>query len=67
MEGSESLTGSHPPFDRPVILLDDVVEIAHRPASTTSTQFSGALELTDSYWIGWVPIYVDYSRPRVTR
>jgi hypothetical protein len=34
------LTGSHPPFDRPVILLDDVVQIAHRSASTTSTQFS---------------------------
>jgi hypothetical protein len=37
------LTGSHPPFDRPVILLDDVVQIAHRSASITSTQFSSRL------------------------
>jgi hypothetical protein len=42
MEGPESLTGSHPPFDRSVILLDDVVQVTYWAASTTSSEFSGA-------------------------
>ena len=47
IEGAESLTGSHPAFDRSVILLHDVVQVAYRAASATSSEFSAALELSD--------------------
>ena len=35
-EGSEALTGSHPAFDRPVILLYNIVQIAYGAAAATS-------------------------------
>jgi len=35
IEGAKPLTGSHPPFDRPLIPLHDVVELAARAAPAT--------------------------------
>ena len=38
LEFSESLLGVYSPFDSAVVLLDDVVQVLHRPMSTASAE-----------------------------
>jgi hypothetical protein len=47
----KALTGSDPAFDRSVVLLHDIVQVAHWPASAASAQFSGPLQFSDDLWI----------------
>ena len=37
-ERSEALARSHAPFDGPMILLQDVIKVLHRPQSTSTPQ-----------------------------
>jgi len=43
-----------------VILLDDVVQVAHRPASTSLSEFSDLLEFSLDLRIRRIPIHVDH-------
>src|ERR1700730_7425934 len=60
IEGAKSLTGSHQSFDRSVILLHDVVEVADRTTPAASSEFSGELEFSNDLRIGRIPIHVDH-------
>jgi hypothetical protein len=60
----ETLTRSHPAFDRPMILLDDIVEIANGSTAAAPAQFSRLLEFIDYLRIGRISIYVDDSWTR---
>jgi hypothetical protein len=60
IEGAKSLTGSHPSFDRSVILLHDIVEVADRTGPAASSEFSGTLEFSNDVRIGRIPIDVDH-------
>ena len=65
IERAKPLTGSYPSFDRSVILLHDVVQVAHWPAPASSSELSGALEFCNDLWIGRISIYIDHSWTRV--
>ncbi len=60
IERAKSLTGSHPSFDRSVILLHDVVEVADRTTPAASSEFSGTLESSNDLRIGRIPIHLDH-------
>src|SRR5215472_16565455 len=51
-------------LDEPMVLLDDVVQIGRRSATTAPTEFTGLLQLGDRTGVGWMPVHVDHSRPR---
>ena len=51
-------------LDEPMVLLDDVVQIRCRSAATTSTEFTGLLELGDRAGVGRMSVHVDDPRPR---
>ena len=67
VKGSESLTGSDPPFDGSVILLDDIVQVADGSTATPPTEFAGLLQLCDDLRIGRVSIHIDHPRPGMAR
>src|SRR3984893_12278057 len=67
IKGPEALTSSHSPFDRPVILLHDIVEVADWTAATAAAEFSGALQFCNNLRIGRIPIHVDHPRTRVAK
>ena len=54
---------SDPLLDEPMVLLDDVVQIRRRSATTASTEFTGLLQLCDGAGVGRMPVHVDHSRP----
>ena|SRR5215472_5670122 len=55
---------THPLLDEPMVLLDDVVQIRRRPATTAATEFTGLLQLGDGAGVGRMLVHVDHSRPR---
>jgi len=48
------LAGTHPAFDGPVILFQDVIKILHRSRSTRLFQNSAGFELNDGWRISGV-------------
>jgi len=54
----------NPLLDEPMVLLDDVVQIRRRPATTAATEFTGLLQLGDDAGVGRMLVHVDHSRPR---
>jgi len=62
----EALTRSYPPFDRSVILLHYVVEVADRTAPAASSEFSGALKFSDDLRIRGIPVHVGHPWTWVT-
>ena len=60
---SEPEARRNPLLDKPMILLDDVVQIRRRSATTASTEFTGLLQLGDCAGISRMPVDVDHSWP----
>ena len=56
------LAGTHPAFDGPVILFQDVIKILHRSMSTLLFQNTAGFELNDSWRISSVLVGVDDPR-----
>src|SRR5258705_7580162 len=61
-EGAKMLACTHPAFDGPVILFQDVIEILHRSMSTLLLQNSAGFELNDGWRISSVLVSVDDPR-----
>ena len=56
---TETLAGVNPPLDGPVVLLQDIIEVRHRPVLTAGVQRSFTLELSDRVRVSRMPIGVD--------
>src|SRR5580698_2420811 len=61
-EGAKMLACTHPAFDGPVILFQDVIKILHRSMSTLLFQNSAGFELNDGWRISSVLVGVDDPR-----
>src|SRR5215831_14479806 len=66
IKGSESLARIHPPFDRSMVLLHDVVQVGASPTAAPATQFPLLLQFGDYLRVGGVAIDVDDARARMT-
>jgi hypothetical protein len=61
------LACTHPAFDGPVILLQDVIEVLHRSMSAVLLQSTFGFELGNRRWIIDVLVGVDDPRLRMVR
>src|SRR5271169_3368332 len=61
-EGAKMLACTHPAFDGPVILFQDVIKILHRSMSTLLFQNLAGFELNDRWRITGVLVGVDDPR-----
>src|ERR1700731_3910029 len=59
---TETLAGVNPPLDGPVVLLQDIIEVRHRPVLAAGVQRSFTLELSDGGRVSPMPIGVDDTR-----
>src|SRR5215469_11223689 len=59
---TKTLIGVNPSLDGPVVLLQDIVEVRHRPVLAAGVQRSFALELSDHGRVSRMPIGVDDTR-----
>ena len=59
---TETLAGVNPPLDGPVVLLQDIIEVRHRPVLAAGVQRSFTLELNDGGRVSRMPIGVDDAR-----
>ena len=59
---TETLAGVNPPLDGPVVLLQDIIEVRHRPVLAAGVQRSFTLELSDRGRVSRMPIGVDDTR-----
>ncbi len=59
---TETLAGVNPPLDGPVVLLQDVIQVRHRPVPAARVQCSFTLELSDRGRVSRMPIGVDDTR-----
>jgi hypothetical protein len=66
IEGSESLARIHPPLDRSMVLLHDVVQVGASPTAAPATQFPLLLQFGDYLRVGGVAIDVDDARAWMT-
>ena len=57
---SESEARRNPLLDEPMVLLDDVVQIRGRSATTASTEFTILLQLGNRAGVGRMPVHVDH-------
>ena len=64
-EGAKMLACAHPAFDRPVVLLQNIVEILHRSMPAILLQSTRGFEPHDGCWITGVLVGVDYARRRM--
>jgi hypothetical protein len=55
---TETLAGVNPPLDGPVVLLQDIIEVRHRPVPAAGVQCSFTLELSDRGRVSRMPIGV---------
>ena len=60
------MAGIHPPFDRSMVLLHDVVQVGASPTAVPATQFPLLLQFGDYLRVGGVAIDVDDARARMT-
>src|SRR5215469_2986109 len=67
LKGSESLARVHPPFDRPMVLLHDVVQVGTGTAATPATELVLPLQFRDHLRIGRIAVYIDHARAGKTR
>ena len=56
------LACTHPAFDGPVVLFQDVIKILHRSMSTLLFQNTAGFELNDGGWISGVLVGIDDPR-----
>src|SRR4029077_13441669 len=61
-EGAKMLACTHPAFDGPVILFQDVIKVLHRSMSTLLFQNTAGFELNDGWRISSVLVGVDDPR-----
>ena len=66
-ERAETLARSYPPLDGPMILLQDVIKVLHRPQSTSTPQHPFCLKLFNDWRVGRILIHIDDSRRWVVR
>jgi hypothetical protein len=66
-EGPEPLTGVNPPFDRPVVLFHDVVQVRTGATATPPALFSLRLQFRDHLGVRRGAVHVDDPGTRVTR
>jgi hypothetical protein len=66
-EGAKMLAWTHPAFDGPVILLQDVIEVLHWSMSAVLLQSTFGFELRNRRWINGVLVGVDDPRLRMVR
>src|SRR6202007_2047921 len=59
---TETLASVNPPLDGPVVLLQDIIEVRHRPVLAAGVQRSFTLELSDRGRVSRMPIGVDDTR-----
>ena len=59
---TEALAGVNPPLGGPVVLLQDIIEVRHRPVLAAGVQRSFTLELSDGGRVSRMPIGVDDTR-----
>jgi hypothetical protein len=59
---TETLAGVNPPLDGQVVLLQDTIEVRHRPVLAAGVQRSFTLELSDRGRVSRMPIGVDDTR-----
>ena len=59
---TETLAGVNPSLDGPVVLLQDIIEVRHRPVLAARVQRSFTLELSDRGRVSRMPIGVDDTR-----
>ena len=64
---TEALAGVNPPLDGPVVLLQDIIEVRHRPVSTVLLQSALGFELYDGRRVSGVLVGVDDPRVRMVR
>jgi hypothetical protein len=62
MELSESLLGIHSSFDSPVVLLDDIVQILHRPMAAATAECPLLLNSRDRRGVEGRQVRVDDAR-----
>jgi hypothetical protein len=62
---TETLAGVNSSLDGPVVLLQDIIEVRHRPVLAAGVQRSFTLELSDGGRVSRMPIGVDDSRRRM--
>ena len=59
---TETLAGVNSPLDGPLVLLQDIIEVRHRPVLAAGVQRSFTLELSDGGRVSRMPIGVDDTR-----
>ena len=65
-ERAEAEARLDPPFDRTVILLDNVVEVRDDATATSLTECMSPLQFLHNTRIGRVPVHIDHPRARMT-
>ena len=65
-ERAEAEARLDPPFDRTVILLDNVVEVRDDATATSLTECMSPLQFLNNTRIGRVPVHIDHPRARMT-
>ena len=63
---SESLAGIHPSFDRPVVLLHDMVQVGTNTTAATTAESALALQLRHDIGIRGIAVYIDDPGARAT-
>jgi hypothetical protein len=67
VEGPKPLAGVNPPFERPVVLFQDVVQVRTGATATSPAQFSFCLQFRDQLGVGGVAVHIDHPGARVAR
>ena len=60
--GKEAHPWSDQPFDEPMVLLDQVIQVFDLPQFDTLGKYSGGFELGNGFGIGRILIDVDHAR-----
>ena len=64
LEFSKALLGVHAPFDRSMVLFEDIVKVLHRSVPTTATQGPFLLYICDGCAVDRRQIRLDHARLR---